>query len=257
MHPFFSSPRPLVFAHRGGSALAPENTMAAFAHGLAAGADGIELDVRLSRDGVVVVHHDETVDRTTPGHGAVASMTALELARLDVPALADVLGGFGETRVIVEMKTNTRELASAVVDVARRADAIGRVCLGSFGQRVLNAARALEPAIATSAGREEVRWALYRSWVRRPSYGARYVGFQVPERAGATQIVSRRFVDVAHRAGLGVHVWTVNDVADARRLLSWGVDAIISDRPDFMARLVREVPGVPEVPKVPKVPKVP
>ena len=245
MHTFFSSPRPLVYAHRGGAALAPENTMAAFANGLAVGADGLELDVHLSRDGVVVVHHDDTVDRTTAGHGAVASMTALELARLDVPALADVLARFQEARVVVEMKTNSRELASAVVDVVRRADAVDRVCLGAFGQRVLNAARALEPAIATSAAREEVRWALYRSWVRRPSYGAPYAGFQVPERAGTTQIVSRRFVDVAHRAGLGVHVWTVNDEHDARRLLSWGVDALITDRPDLMVRTVREIPGVP------------
>jgi glycerophosphoryl diester phosphodiesterase len=222
--------------------------MAAFANGLATGADGIELDVRLSRDGVVVVHHDETVDRTTAGHGAVASMTALELARLDVPALADVLSGFRETRVIVEMKTNTSELASAVVGVVLQAGAAERVCLGSFGQRVLNAARSLEPAIATSAAREEVRWALYRSWVRRPSYGAAYAGFQVPERAGTTQVVSRRFVDVAHRAGLGVHVWTINDERDARRLLSWGIDAIITDRPDLMVPVVQEVPGVPEVP---------
>src|SRR5258708_488390 len=76
MHPFFRSPRPLVFAHRGGSALAPENTMPAFANGLSLGADGIELDVHLSRDGVAVVHHDAAVDRTTTGHGAVSSKTA-------------------------------------------------------------------------------------------------------------------------------------------------------------------------------------
>src|SRR5260221_14161905 len=94
MHPFFTTSitgRPLVFAHRGGSALAPENTMAAFANGLALGADGIELDVHLSQDGVAVVHHDAAVDRTTTGHGAVSSKTAAELARLDVPALSDVL----------------------------------------------------------------------------------------------------------------------------------------------------------------------
>jgi glycerophosphoryl diester phosphodiesterase len=240
MHPFFSSSRPLVFAHRGGSALAPENTTAAFANGLAVGADGIELDVQLSRDGVVVVHHDQTVDRTTAGQGPVAAMTAQDLARLDVPALADVLARFRDARVIVEMKTNGRELASAVVDVVRRADAIERVCLGAFGQRVLNAVRSFEPALATSAAREEVRWALYRSWVRRPSYGVPYQGFQVPEWAGTTRIVSRRFVDMAHRAGLGVQVWTVDNEADARRLLGWGVDALITDRPDVMVRVVQE-----------------
>jgi glycerophosphoryl diester phosphodiesterase len=229
----------LVFAHRGGSALAPENTMAAFATGLSFGANGIELDVHLSKDGAVVVHHDTTVDRTTTGTGAVAALSQRELARLDVPALEDVLRGFPEARVIVEMKVNARELASAVVDVVRRANAVERVCLGAFGRRVLNAARTLEPALATSAAREEVRWALYRSWVRRASHGAPYAGFQVPECAGTTRIISRRFVEMAHRADLAVHVWTVDDEADANRLLSWGVDALITDRPDVITRVVR------------------
>src|SRR6266436_2106751 len=89
VHPFFESPRPLVFAHRGGAGLAPENTCAAFDRGLALGADGLELDVRLSRDGVVVVHHDRTLDRTTRLRGLVADRTASELARVGVPALSD------------------------------------------------------------------------------------------------------------------------------------------------------------------------
>jgi len=231
----------LVFAHRGGSALARENTMAAFANGLALGADGVELDVHLSNDGMVVVHHDATVDRTTTGTGAVAALSQRELARLGVPGLADVLREFPETRVIVEMKVNTRELAEAVVNVVRQANAVERVCLGSFGQRALRAARALDPAIATSAAREEVRWALYRSWVRRPSFGVPYGGFQVPEVSGATRIVSKRFVDVAHRAGLAVQVWTIDDEDDARRLLSWGVDALITDRPDVIVPLANPV----------------
>ena len=80
-HPFFASSRPLVFAHRGGSALAPENTIAAFDNGLALGADGLELDVHLSRDGVVVVHHDRTLHRTTALRGPIAERTADELGR--------------------------------------------------------------------------------------------------------------------------------------------------------------------------------
>ena len=238
MHPFFTSPRPLVFAHRGGSALAPENTVDAFANGLSLGADGIELDVHLSRDGHVVVHHDATVDRTTRGTGAVADLTTGELARLDVPALADVLARFRDPRVIVELKVNSEELARAVVDVVRHADAVERVCLGSFGLRVLRAARAFEPAIATSAAREEVRWALYGSWIGWPMRRGPYVGFQVPEFAGATRVVSRRFVDAAHRAGHGVQVWTVDTEDAARRLLGFGVDALITDRPDIIVPLV-------------------
>ncbi len=242
MHPFFTTiipGRPLVFAHRGGSALAPENTMDAFANGLSLGADGVELDVHLSRDGVVVVHHDATVDRTTAGRGAVAHLTAEELSRLNVPALADVLTHFRDARVIIELKVNSKQLARAVVDAVRRADAVERVCLGSFGLRALRAARGLEPAIATSAAREEVRWALYQSWVRRAPHGAGYAGFQVPELAGTTRIVSSRFVELAHRAGLGVQVWTVDREEDARRLLDWGVDALITDRPDLIVGVVR------------------
>jgi glycerophosphoryl diester phosphodiesterase len=228
-----------VFAHRGGSALAPENTVAAFDNGLALGADGLELDVHLSRDGVVVVHHDRLLDRTTPLRGPVAERTAEELRRADVPTLGEVLARYRNARVIVEMKVNQPALAAATVDVVRRAGAVDRVCLGSFGLRVLRAARAIEPAIATSGAREEVRWALYRSWVRWPVSRIGYRGYQVPELAGRTRVVSPRFVEYAHDAGLGVQVWTVDTQDDARRLLGWGVDALITDRPDLIVPLVR------------------
>jgi len=262
MHPFFISSRPAVFAHRGGAALAPENTLAAFAHGLSRGADGIELDVQLSRDGKVVVHHDQTVDRTTNGLGAVADLTADELARLDagyryqsdvvsghpfrgrgigIPQLADVLSRFRDTRVIIELKGNSPALALATVDVVRRAQAVDRVCIGSSSVLGLRTVRAAEPAIATSAGREEVRWALYRSWIGQPpSRHAKYAGFQVPERAGMTRVVSPRFVDAARRSGRPVQVWTVNREEDARRLLAWGVHGLITDRPDRLIPLVTE-----------------
>src|SRR5437762_52379 len=129
-HRFFAASRPLVFAHRGGSALAPENTMAAFDNGLALGADGLELDVHLSRDGRVVVHHDRTLDRTTNLRGVVAGHTADELARADagsrfqrngsfpfrgrgigVPLLADVLARFRDVPIVIELKVNTVEMA--------------------------------------------------------------------------------------------------------------------------------------------------
>jgi glycerophosphoryl diester phosphodiesterase len=257
-HPFFASPRPLVFAHRGGSGLAPENTVAAFDTALALGADGLELDVRLSRDGVVVVHHDASLSRTTDVRGDVSALTAAELSRVDagygfaqhdahpfraqgigVPALADVLARYRDARIAVELKLNVAALAAAVVEVVRRADAVDRVCVGSFDLRVLHAARTLEPALATSAARQEVRWALYRSWCRWPLRRRGYEGFQVPEWSGATRVVSRRFVDAAHRAGLGVHVWTVDTEDHARRLLACGVDGLITDRPDVIVPLVK------------------
>ena len=237
-HPFFAGPRPQVFAHRGGSALAPENTIAAFDNGLALGADGLELDVHLSRDGVAVVHHDRRLDRTTALSGPIAERTADELRRADVPALADVLARYRDPRIIIELKVNHPDLAAAVIAVVRLADAVERVCLGSFGRRVLRAARAIEPAIATSGAREEVRWALYRSWCRWPVSRVAYSGYQIPELAGRTRVVSPRFIEYAHDAGLGVQVWTVDTVQQARRLLGWGVDALITDRPDLIVPVV-------------------
>ena len=269
-HPFFTTRRPLAFAHRGGSALAPENTLAAFDRGLALGADGLELDVHLSRDGEVVVHHDADLERTTNLRGPLVARTADELARADagywyrqagnvaaptdasdvapfpfrghghgVPTLATVLRRYPDTRVIIELKVDSPELARAVVAVVRRVDAVDRVCLGSFGTRVLREVRVIDPAVATSAARDEVRWALYRSWCRWPVSRVAYRGYQVPELAGRTRVVSRRFVIGAHAAGLSVQVWTVDTVADAERLLGWGVDALISDRPDLIVPTVR------------------
>jgi glycerophosphoryl diester phosphodiesterase len=101
-------------------------------------------------------------------------------------------------------------------------------------------ARTLEPGIPTGAAREETRWALYRSWIGWPLGRTRYHEFQVPEQSGRTTIVTPQFVAHAHRAGLPVKVWTVNDPADMRRFLDWGADALISDRPDLAVRVVRE-----------------
>jgi glycerophosphoryl diester phosphodiesterase len=161
-----------------------------------------------------------------------------DLRRAHVPTLAEVLSRYRDPRIIIEMKVNTAELAAATIDIVRRADAVDRVCLGSFGRRVLRAARALEPALATSGAREEVRWALYRSWCRWPVTHVGYSGYQIPEVAGRTRVVSARFVDYAHDAGLGVQVWTVDTPEAARRLLGWGVDALITDRPDVIVPLV-------------------
>jgi glycerophosphoryl diester phosphodiesterase len=253
--------------------LAPENTIAAFDNGLANGAQGLELDVRLSADGVVVVHHDRTLERTTNLTGPIAARSADELARADagyffgriapklaseaderrrtdppefpfrgrgisIPTLAGVLARYRDVPIIVELKVNDPALARAVVNDVRKADAIDRVCLGAFGLRVLREARRLGSEVATSASREEVRWALYRSWCHWPVTRAGYSGYQVPEWSGRTRVVSRRFVEDAHAAGLGVQVWTVDTEPDAARLLAWGVDALITDRPDIIVPFV-------------------
>lgn len=250
--PVFASPRPLVFAHRGGARLAPENTLAALDHGLTLGADGIEIDVQLSADGVPMVIHDKTLDRTTDRVGAVHDFTADQLARVDaghrferdgafpfrgqglgVPTLRAVLARHPETRVIIEMKGGEPELARAVAHEVRHAGAVDRVCVGSFYQASIEALREEAPEIVTSASQPEARWALHRSWVRWPWVGPRpYVAFQVPERAGRLRVVTPAFVDQVHREGQVIQVWVVNDEPDIRRLLDWGVDGLISDRPD-------------------------
>lgn len=255
--PVFESPRPLVFAHRGGARLAPENTVAALDNGLALGADGLEIDVQLSADGVPVVIHDRTLARTTDRVDPVRALTADELARVDagyrferagghpfrgqelgVPTLAAVLARHREARVIIEMKGSEPELARAVARDVVAAGAVDRVCVGSFYQRSIVTLRQESPDIVTSASQPEARWALHRSWVRWPWIGPRpYVAFQVPERAGRLRVVTPTFVDQVHHEGQVIQVWVVNDEPDIIRLLDWGVDGVISDRPDVAVKV--------------------
>jgi len=248
--------RPLVFAHRGGRALAPENTVPAFDAGLATGADGLELDVHLSSDGEAVVCHDPTLDRTTDATGPVAGRTAADLARLTatrhfgvdlehrwtgeragVPTLREVLARYPGIPVIIEIKAATVGTARAVVDVVRSARAIDRVCVGSFSLVAVDAVRRHEPRIATSASRREGQLALYRSWARLSPGRVPYRAFQVPEQAGRLRVVTPRFIRAIHRADLAIQVWTVNEACDMRRLLSWGVDGLITDRPDLAVKI--------------------
>lgn len=253
---FLESSRPLVFAHRGGCALGPENTTAAFDLGMAAGADGLELDVHLSRDGVVVVHHDDTLERTTDGTGTLAALTAAELACVDagcrfvadgahpfrnqgvgIPTLGEVLRRYPDMRIIIEMKVDSRAMGEAVAREVRMAGAAERVCAAGFGARSAAAARAALPEMATSACHTEAVMAVYRSlarWpVRRPSYNA----YQVPEIAGHIRVVSPRFIRHAHEANVKVQVWTVDDETDMARLLAWGADALITNRPDVAVKV--------------------
>jgi glycerophosphoryl diester phosphodiesterase len=250
--------RPLVFAHRGGCRLAPENTLAAFDRGVAEGVDGLELDVRLSRDGEVMVCHDARIDRTCDATGAIAELMAGELGRVDagyrftpgdgthpfrgcglgVPALREVLARYPRIPVIVEMKDDTPAMARATVEVIREAQALDRACLGSFSPGVLRHARRLEPAATTSGARDEVFFALLASRLGCLPPFRRYQALQVPELRDSARVVSARFVRVAHRAGVPVQVWIVDRAEDIRRLLDWGVDAVITDRPDVAVKTV-------------------
>lgn len=257
--PFFGAPRPRIFAHRGAAGRAPENTLAAFDLGIADGADGLELDVHLSADGVVVVCHDRTLERTTDASGPIASRTAAELAKVDagfwfrdsrgaypfrgqgvgVPTLREVLRRYRDVSMIVEMKGSDPALGLAVAAEVAAASAVDRVCLASNSCRIMQRARAASIGASTGACRWEVRLALYRSWVGWPVRDRPYGGYQVPETSGPTRIVTPRFIGHAHEAGLEVQVWTIDAEPDMERLFQWGVDGIITNYP-ARAVVVRE-----------------
>lgn len=251
--------RPLVFAHRGGAALAPENTIPAFDNGLAFGADGLEFDVHLSSDGVPVLIHDPTLDRTTNGTGPVADASAGELAALDagyrferdgtfpfrgcgigVPTLRDVLARYPATPLIVELKTGDARLARIVVDELHAAGVAAHVTVGSFHEGALDEVRAYDPSIRTGADVDEIRGGVNASLFEQRRAPLGFHAFQVPEIFAGSRIVTPDFIARAHEAGVGVIVWTLNLPDDIRRLLDWGIDGLITDRPDVAVPTVRE-----------------
>jgi glycerophosphoryl diester phosphodiesterase len=242
----------VAIAHRGGSKLNPENTLAAFAHAAALGVDAIECDVRLSKDGAVVVIHDETVDRTTDRTGCVADFTARELATFDaghhfgaetgfprrglgigVPQLCEALAQCAALPFVVEIKGNRVSDVARVLQVVRDAGAEDRVMVGGFDQGVLRAVRRMAPNLITSASSFEVRAALRRAMLFLGPKPSGYQAFQVPHVFRGRRVLRRSFVRAARRAGLPVHVWVVDDPDEMRTLLDWGVSGLISDRPDL------------------------
>jgi glycerophosphoryl diester phosphodiesterase len=150
-----------------------------------------------------------------------------------VQTLRDFIDRNPDIQIIVYMKPDTEEIGRALVAEVVAAGAVDRVCAAGYGSRSLAAAREALPAMASSASRMEVRMALYRSWAGWPPMRTPYGGYQVPEHAGSLRVVSPRFIRHAHRASLHVQLWTIDQAADMERLLAWGADALISNRPDL------------------------
>lgn len=261
-HALLSLDVPVVIAHRGGARLRPENTMAAFEHASTLGVDAIECDVHLSKDGEVVVIHDDTVDRTTDASGAVSAFTAADLARMDaawafrdldgqpafrgrgigVPRLADALARLPGVPFVLELKGEDPAIVPPVIDVIRRSGRERDVVLGGFSHTVLTAARALAAGIPTSASSLEVHEAVRRGWFwlsPRPS-GCRL--FQMPFHYEGRQIIRRRLTRAVRRAGMPVHAWVIDDPVEMRTLIDWGVTGLITDRPDLACALLRTSP---------------
>jgi glycerophosphoryl diester phosphodiesterase len=249
-------------AHRGGSRLAPENTLVAFRQAVEWwSADVLELDVNPTRDGEAVVIHDATLERTTSETGPVAARSLAELRQVDtgyrfsadrgatypyrgrgisIPTLAEVLQALPHTRLNVEIKDGRAQ--GRVWEVIHEARAEHRVLVAAGKRR--NRSRFARYAGASSASAGELR-AFYLA--HHMGLAHRYLpaadAFQLPERYGGRQVLSRALVEAAHRHNVPVHVWTVDEVADMRRLLDWGVDGIITDRPDRLAKVLHEMCG--------------
>ncbi len=254
---------PLLIGHRGAAGLVPENTMASFRDAVDRWAvDMVELDVRASADGHCVVIHDPTLDRTTDGSGPVAGMRLAELQALDagyrfqdeqgrypfrgqglrIPTIHQVLEELPETPLTVEVKIGTAQ--TPLFQAIREHDAIDRVIVA--GMRHEDRSLFSGYGGVRSGSTRDVRgfYLLHRLFAGRLWRRACDV-FQVPERRGLLRLVTRRFVTDAARHGLPVHVWTVNDPDVMERLLDWGVDAIITDRPDLAARVLADRVGRP------------
>lgn len=252
-HPYLDGPHPRAYAHRGwhtGGGL--ENTMAGFVRAVDEGFAYLELDVHASADGVAVVHHDATLDRTTDGSGRIALLHSGALAGVrvggvePVPLLEDVLAGLPETRVTVELKSAAA--VEVVLAVLERLDAWHRVCLGAFDERRLVRARRLGGArLCTSMGQASAIGLRSRAWVDAlpaplsllPALPFTGQLAQLPHRLGPLTVVDERLVAAAHAAGREVHVWTVDDPAEMVALLDAGVDGLLSDRPDLLREVLR------------------
>jgi glycerophosphoryl diester phosphodiesterase len=244
LHPFLDFPTPIVVAHRGASGDAPENTLEAFAAAIEQGCRYLETDVHVTTDGVVVAFHDHRLDRATDRRGAIEKLTIAEVEQADaghhfpgfrgrgvkVPRLDEILTHWPEARLIIDPKTDAA--VEPVCALLERHDAWERVCLGAFSDRRVQRIRQLSKGRAcTSMGPAATATAVIAaaSTGRMPRLGADCL--QVPIRERGVRIVTERFVDAAHRAGLPVQVWTVDDVPTMNYLLDIGADAIMTNRP--------------------------
>ena len=253
-HAFFEAPGPWALAHRGGLGLWPENTLYAFEHARDLGVDVLEMDLRTTVDDHIVVIHDETVDRTTDGRGRVSDSTLDELRGLDagyrfrdedgaftfragglrVPTLREVLTALESSRLNLEMKEFTPEEAISLCRMLQELDAEARVLVASFSHETMVAFREECPSVATSA---TLREALAFYQLHRLRLGSLYrgpaVAFQVPD---DPRVIEPGFFERTRAANIQVHVWTINEASDMKRLLDMGVQGILTDYPDRLLR---------------------
>ncbi|HXF02350.1 MAG TPA: glycerophosphodiester phosphodiesterase [Arthrobacter sp.] len=239
--------RPLAMSHRGFSLAGQENSMAAFRAAVELGYRYLETDVRATRDGVLMAFHDPTLERTTDGRGELAAHTAGQLAQLriagePIPTFEELLAAWPDVCLNVDVKDMT-----AADELARLIEAYGahdRVLVASFSdRRRFRVLRGLRRPVAGSPGVYATAGIYLLGFVGMAKLLARLLrvhAVQVPVTYGRFTVVTPGFVRRCHRAGLQVHVWTINERSEMQRLLALGVDGLISDRADILADVMAE-----------------
>lgn len=255
-HPYFAAenPRVQVIAHRGGAGLRPENTLEAFAHAVASGADVLEMDAQPAADGTIVVIHDATVERTTDGRGRVDSFAVGELKKLDaghnwsndggqtypfrgkgirIPTLEEVFSGFPRTRMIVEMKHGGAALAGPLCELIRRSRMNEKTLVASMNAHAIAEFRAACPEVLTAMSATEAR-VFHAAHLAKLefAYSPPVPALMIPDRLRGEIITTTALVQAARGRNLRVQVWTVNDEERMRELARIGVAGILTDRPD-------------------------
>jgi len=243
--PFLDHPGPIPFAHRGGALEFAENTMASFEGAIGLGYRYIETDVHATSDGVLLAFHDDILDRVTDRTGVIEQLPWAEVKQARVggesgqpiPLLEDVLGTWPEIRLNIDPKHDSA--VEPLASVLRRADAVARVCVGAFSdRRIARLRHLLGDGLCTSLGPKGTA-RLRAASVGLPSGRLPAACAQVPVRQGPIPIVDERFVRAAHRRGLQVHVWTIDDETEMEHLLDLGVDGIMTDRPSALKAVLQ------------------
>jgi glycerophosphoryl diester phosphodiesterase len=255
-YPYLALEHPIRFAHRGSRVLWPENTMDAFQGASDLGYRYFETDVRISRDGVVVVFHDKTLDRTTNGTGLVSDWLFEDLRHLDaawsfdpehgyplrgsgigISSLDELFATFPDIHINIDLKG--KGLEWPVAEIIQSHGRQDRTLIGSFvDRRIARFRRVTSGTVATSAGPSAVS-AMWTASRRGRTIERPVAAYQVPFDYRSLKI-DQKYVDAIHRAGAQIHCWTVNAADDMQRLLNMGVDGIVTDRPDILNEVMRE-----------------
>lgn len=261
-HPYYAADLnyPLVIAHQGGDGLWPGDTLFAFQNAADLGVDVLEMDVHITKDSVLVLMHDETVDRTTDGTGEIEAMTLEELQKLDagydwtpddgltfpfrgqgirIPTLEEVFTAFPEMRMTIEIKKTTASMAKPFCDMIREFNMQDKVLVASFHDERMKEFRSECPEVATSSAKDETTvFVLLTKGFLGGFYSPKFFSLQVPEESGGITVMTESFVRAAHARNLAVEPWTINDEETMRTFIEWGVDGIITDRPDIMLEIL-------------------